>query len=105
MEEFKGGTEFFVLSEREGALLEWAGDSDDPTDLAFLIEEWLFGGGRPVDEPTTSRDEFDLIDDGDPGFEDLEIIVSHVLENRHGKVVVVFFTEDFGRIFGLKDFH
>ena len=63
VEEFKGGAEFFVFCEGGSALIEGAGDANNSTDFTALVEDWLLGGGRPIDEAISSRDELDPVDD------------------------------------------
>lgn len=68
IKESEGWSELFVFCERGGALIEGAGDANDPADFALLIDEGLLGGGGPIDEAVSARDELDPIDDGFSGF-------------------------------------
>lgn len=101
MEELQGGTEFFVFAERGGALIEGAADADDATNLVVGIEEWLFGGGGPVDETAAAGNEFDTVDDGLAGFKNSEIIFSDVFQDMLRDEVIVPLSEDVG---GLENF-
>lgn len=96
MEELQGGTEFFVFTERGGALIEGAADADDATNFVVGIEEGLFSGGGPVDEPAAAGNEFDPVDDGLAGFKNPEIIFADVFQDMLRDEVIVPLSEDVG---------
>lgn len=101
VKEGEGRSEFFVFTERGGALIEGASNADDTANISLMVEERFFGGGGPIDEPAAARDEFDTVDDRFSSFKNTEVVLADVFQDVRWDEIIVAFVED---VFGFKDF-
>ena len=82
-------------------MIKGAADPNDTTNFVVGIEQWLLGGGGPVDETAAARDEFNTVDDGLTRFKYSEIIFADVFQDMLRDEVIVPLSED---VAGLENF-